>query len=132
MKFLGSEVNLENFEKRHSLIKESYHGGQYIGPDCDKVFSKLDDLENDVKERNPFCVAFVDSLRDLKEVYTIAHKKDLVPNHREIVKKLEGSVMKLNKEFKVPITPKLHIAFEHLPEYFELTAKTLRKKLTKL
>ena len=36
--------------------------------------------------------------------------------------------MKLNKEFKVPVTPKLHIIFEHLPEYFELTGKTLRKK----
>ena len=73
------------------------------------------------------CAAFLDSIRDLKEVYTIAHKKDLVPHHREIVKKLGYSVMKLNKEFKVPITPKLHIIFEHLPEYFELTGKTLRK-----
>ena len=39
--------------------------------------------------------------------------------------------MKLNKEFKVPITPKLHIIFEHLPEYFELTDETLRKKTDK-
>ena len=69
-----------------------------------------------------------DSLRDLKEVYGMAHKKEVVENHRDIVKKLEDSVMKLNKEFKVPVTPKLHIIFEHLPEYFELTGKTLRKK----
>ena len=58
----------------------------------------------------------------------MAHKKEVVENHRDIVKKLEDSVMKLNKEFKVPVTPKLHIIFEHLPEYFELTGKTLRKK----
>ena len=48
--------------------------GQYIGPYCDKIFCKLDDLV-------------------------------------EVV--------------KVPVTPNLHIIFEHLPEYFELTGKTL-------
>ena len=67
-------------------------------------------------------------LRDLKSVYKISHQKEVDPNHREIVKKLEISVMKLHNQFKVPITPKLHIVFEHLPEYFEMTGKTLRKK----
>ena len=83
MKFLGIEVNLEKFEKKHSLIKESYHGGQYIGPDCDKIFAKLDDLEAVVKEENPSSIAFVDSLRDLKEVYGMAHKEEVVENHRD-------------------------------------------------
>ena len=36
--------------------------------------------------------------------------------------------MKLHEEFVVPITPKLHIVFEHLSEYFEMSGKTLRKK----
>ena len=36
--------------------------------------------------------------------------------------------MKLHSDFNVPITPKRYIIFEHLPEYFELTGKTLRKK----
>ena len=36
--------------------------------------------------------------------------------------------MKLHTEFSLPITPKLHIIFEHLPEYFEMTGKTLRRK----
>ena len=67
-------------------------------------------------------------LRDLKSVYKISHQKEVDPNHREIVKKLEISVIKLHNQFKVPITPKLHIVFEHLPEYFEMTGKTLRKK----
>ena len=47
----------------------------------------------------------------------MAHKKEVVENHRDIVKKLEDSVMKLNKEFKVPVTPKLHIIFEKAGEY---------------
>ena len=67
-------------------------------------------------------------MRDLKEVYRIAHTKDVDPNHREIVKKFENSVMILHKEYQVPITPKLHIIFEHLPEFFEYTGKTLRKR----
>ena len=79
-------------------------------------------------EQDPSCVAFVDALRDLKSVYKISHQKEVDPNHREIVKKLEISVIKLHNQFKVPITPKLHIVFEHLPEYFEMTGKTLRKK----
>ena len=44
------------------------------------------------------------------------------------LKKFENSVMILKKEFNVPITPKLHIIFEHLPELFEHTGKTLRKR----
>ena len=37
--------------------------------------------------------------------------------------------MTLHDEFKVPITPKLHIVFERLPEYyFDMTGKTLRKQ----
>ena len=36
--------------------------------------------------------------------------------------------MILKEEFNLPITPKLHIIFEHLPEYFESTGKTLRKR----
>ena len=79
-------------------------------------------------EQDPSCLAFVDALRQLKSVYKISHLKEVDPNHREIVKKLEISVMKLHNQFKVPITPKLHIVFEHLPEYFEMTGKTLRKK----
>ena len=71
-----------------------------------------------MKEENPSCVTFVDFLRDLKKVYGMAHKKEVVKNYRDIVKKLEDSVM----------TPKLHIIFEHSPKYFELTGKTLRKK----
>ena len=107
-------MSLEQFTKRHSLVKESYHGGQFIGPDCDKIFSKLDDLETDIVEQNPSCVPFVDALRDLKSVYEISHQKEVNPNHREIINKFEMSMMKLHEKFAVPITPKLHIVFEHL------------------
>ena len=48
-------------------------------------------LKDVVKEENPSCISFVDSLRDLKEVYGMAHKKEVVENHRDIVKKLEDS-----------------------------------------
>ena len=56
-------------------------------PDCDTIFANLDDLENEVLEQNPSCVPFVDALRDLKEVYYISHAKELIQNHREIIKK---------------------------------------------
>lgn len=92
---------------------------------CEKKFSdeiRAKDHERQVhKEEN-------DALRDLKEVNTMAHARVLDPNHREIVKKLETSVNKLHHDFKVPITPKFHIVFEHLPECFELKGKTLLKK----
>ena len=77
---------LEDLKKRHSLIQEDFHGGHYIGPDCDKILAKLDDLEEDVKSQISSTVAFVDALRDLKEVYKIAHAKDVDPNHRNIIK----------------------------------------------
>ena len=123
-KHLGEAVKLESFLKKHGLIMEGYHGGQYIGPD----WGKLDDLEEEVKTQDPSKVVFIDAMRDLKEVYRIAHTKDVDPNHREIVKKFENSVMILHKEYKVPITPKLHIIIDHLPEFFDYTGKTLRKR----
>ena len=36
--------------------------------------------------------------------------------------------MILKEEFNLPITLKLHIIFQHLPEYFESTGKTLRNR----
>ena len=60
--------------------------------------------------------------------YEISHQKEVNPNHREIINKFEMSMMKLHEKFAVPITPKLHIVFEHLSEYFEMSGKTLRKK----
>ena len=44
IKHIRKFVNTKDFERRHSLIEEMYHGGQYIGPDCEKISSKLDDL----------------------------------------------------------------------------------------
>ena len=73
---------LESFLKKHCLIIEGYHGGQYIGPDCDKILSKLDDLKEEVQKQDPSKV----------------------------------------------VTPKLHIIIEQLPEFFEYTGKTLRKR----
>ena len=89
MKHLKKFVDTKDFEKRHSLIEEMYHGGQYIGPDCEKIFSKLDDLEEEVKKQNVATVAFVDALRDLKEVNIIANQEKLNPNHRKIIKNLK-------------------------------------------
>ena len=43
-------------------------------------------------------------------------------------KSIKQLLMKLHEKFGFPITPKLHIVFEHLSEYFELSGKTLRKK----
>jgi len=121
-------IKIEKFEQKCSFVKESYHGGQYIGLDCEMVLSKLDDLDEVAKEENPSCIAFVDSLRDLKEVYGMAHKNDVVENHRDC-KKLEETVMKLHRDFKVIMTLEQHFIFEHLPEYLELTGKTQSKKL---
>ena len=100
-------------------------------PLCPKVFkdkTKLKVHETDIVEQNPSCVPFIDALRDLKSVYEISHQTEVHPNHREIINKFEMSMMKLHEKFAVPITPKLHIVFEHLSEYFELSGKTLRKK----
>ena len=43
--------------------------------------------------------------------------------------KLKAHERQVHEKFDVPITPKLHIVFEHLSEYFELSGKTLRKKM---
>ena len=127
-KHLGKRVNLTTFEKKYSLVKGSYHSGEFIGPDCEKIFSKIKELEKHVSEQDPSSVAFVESLKHLKHVNTVAHAETLDPNHREIVRDLEDSFLKLHEDFGVPITPKLHIIFEHLPEFFDLKKTTLLKR----
>ena len=92
--------------------------------DCDAIFPRKDSLT-----RHKLMHAMSqEERRDLKSVYEISHEKEVNPNHREIINKFEMSMMKLHEKFAVPITPKLHIVFEHLSEYFEMSGKTLRKK----
>jgi hypothetical protein len=93
-----------------------------------QCLSKLDDLEEEVKKQNVSTVAFVDALRDLKEVNVIANNIVLNPNHKTIVKKFENSMKDLHKEFSVPITPKIQIIFEHLSETFEKNGSTLLRR----
>ena len=97
---------------------------------CFLVFRPLSTrvLEREVLLQDPESVIFVQALRDLKDVNTLAHAQTLDPNYRDIVMKLENSVNQLHEQFKMPITPKLHIVLKHLPEYFQLKGKTLLKK----
>ena len=66
-------------------------------------------LSTRVLLQDPESVVFVQALRDLKDVNTLAHAQTLDPNYRDIVMKLENSVNQLHEQFKMPITPKLHI-----------------------
>ena len=68
---------------------------------------------------------FINTWRHIKEI-------GLNMNVNNVIYPIPGKIvywgMKLHSEFSLPLTPKLHIIFAHLPEYFEMTGKTLRRK----
>ena len=109
-------------------MKQNIHW--FIGPECDKLFSKLDDLEEYVIEQsmtidNPSFLSFIETLRYLKEVNLIAHKQKLDPNHIAIVNKSWKFKDEIEWDFWGSNYSENGVVFEHLPEIFERTGETL-------
>ena len=61
-------------------------------------------LEREVLLQDPESVIFVQALRDLKDVNTLAHVQTLDPNYRDIVMKLENSVNQLHEHKKMHLS----------------------------
>lgn len=123
-KHLGLVWDLTPFEQTHRLVKTDKQKRELQGPECHKLLRKLPELRDYLSEEPH---TFVDILEEIKEVYTISHAKEVVPNHREVTEKFENTWCSLMTSYGLTMPVKVHIICEHFSEYIEETGKTLHK-----
>ena len=117
---LGKHINLTPFEVLHGLVKTDRQKKQFQGPQVVKLLNNLHYLRQYLP---PHLHPFVNALEKVKCVYTIAHARSVVKNHREVISEFGDSWLVLMQNFQV--TMKVHIILHHLSDYMEITGKTL-------
>ena len=107
---------------RH-IVFEPYFGGKTLeGGQCSKVLNNLDDLE-DFLPRN--LNLFVQCLRCLRDTVDSCFSYSLDPSYREVISRFRLSFEQLREQFGVSETNKLHMIFEHVPEFIDRVGKGL-------
>ena len=125
-------AEMEKFKKdRH--IKGSGPGGDYNGPTLKSIMAntngKLDDIENIIKEKGKGGeIRFVHHLRNLNELNKVVNLKVLdLPKVKEIIANLSDNFIKMQQEFSLSQTLKLHIIMDHYVDHFNMTQESLLK-----
>ena len=118
---------MKQFREKHSLVGQG-QGGALNGKGVEKVISEkgLSDLTNML----PDSVAepVVKYLRSIRAVYKICVSKSLDPDYQTVFDEFWKNflVLKEHPDIQLSMTPKVHDIVHHIPQYFEMTATTLR------
>ena len=100
--------------KKCNVSTRCTHGSRhaFIGNDCNKLLNSIDIWDS------MSCLGickYVEVLRKLKKVVDGCFSVILDPKFKEFIKSFKLSYIAL----KIPITPKIHIIFEHVEEFCE-------------
>ena len=100
-----------------SIKPAPYHGGHnFNGPACHKLLQNVDQLEVIAQRRSSFEVQpFVQAFRDFKAVVHSCFGNELSQDYATQIEQFKKSCINL----PITITPKLHIIFQHIPEFIE-------------
>ena len=96
---------------------ELWKGGQ-----CDKVLRNLDSLEDFLARELGL---FVECLRGFRDTIDSCFSFTLDPFYKEVIMNFRRSFEALRAEFGVSETNKLHIIFEHVPQFIDIVGKGL-------
>ena len=107
---------------RH-IIFEPYFGGLTLeGNQCSKVLGQLDSLEEFLPADLNL---FVQCLKCFRDTVQSCFSFTLDPFYKEVISKFRLSFQALRDKFGVSETNKLHIIFEHVPQFIDLVGKGL-------
>ena len=70
-------------------------------------------------------VPFLDCLYGLRNTVDSAFGFTLDPCYKDVIQNFQNSFERLRSEFSVSETIKLHIIFTHVPQFIEMTGKSL-------
>jgi hypothetical protein len=99
------------------------HGGHlFNGPACHKLLQNIDQLELMAQRTSSFQVQpFIQAFRDFKKVVHACFGQDLDENFPAFIKEFQETCCSL----PITVTPKLHIIFNHIPEFIKRNKKAL-------
>lgn len=102
--------DVDNWASRFHVKEVGYHGGGFIGGDCNKLLKNVDTLE----QMCPLSIfPYVKVLRKFRSVVEACYGHELSPTMDYDISTFSMAY----KELEISITPKLHIVFDHVPQY---------------
>ena len=126
-KELLSKVHLSEFEDKHNIFLDPYHGNTLEGPQINKLFHHLSDLEAEIQEKDDSLLDYVDTLKKIKTVDTLCNDNNLNQHYAQIIEDFSHSWLHLKEVHGTTIPNKVHIIMHHLPVFFEKIGVTLKK-----
>ena len=114
------------FEKLVGIHKSDYHGKQMEGNQCqdmikEKNLEKLKELLLLDNMPEKLVDNYIKCLTDIRKVYSACCRKNLDPNHRDIINELNLAWTALVEDHRVNLTipNKIHFTVDHFSDYFE-------------
>ena len=117
------DLDLETIEILIGVTRSDRQKNEFVGPECNLILSKLDTLRDLLPENLHI---FVDALKQVKEIYRIAHATTVEVDHREKIELFRNTWLTLMRDYGQTMPLKIHLILDHLSDYFEMEGKTLR------
>ena len=114
--------NIHAVIKQLFIVREAYQGKTYEGKQCRLILKSIDNL-GIPDELKPFETAF----KALKSLVSMCYAEVLPTNYCSVINEFKRAYEVLIVRFRVSITNKLHIVFDHLCNYYDQTRLSLRK-----
>ena len=108
---------LEDWLRRRSILYVPYHGLMLEGNECSKVLKDVDSLE---RELPPHLQVFASYLRSFSAVMSSTFGMEPKPSWQQDIELMRSEFLKVQEQFNLRETPKLHIIFEHIPDFVRL------------
>ena len=115
---LGKDV-FKDFLISNNIVRKAYNGGGFEGNQCSKLLDLVDHIEQ--KFSNIKLAPYIKALRCFKKVVDSCYSFELRSSFREDIIKFKAAYLELD----IPITPKLHIIFDHITPFCESHGKSL-------
>ena len=119
------EEQMEIFYKNHCLNKTGEGpGGKFNGPSLKTVLNNLNNLA-DILPNEGF--PFIEYLQSIREVHHMCIAEVFDDNSEILIEEFKCKFDKLYKDFKLPMTLKVHVIVHHYSDYFKETKTNFRK-----
>ena len=121
---------MKSFYDSHGMPKGRSIGGSFTGPNLDRLLTEeaLTDLAGVLDEAGiGHGVEIAEYLASLRDYHKLCVSKVLPPEEEwsKVVKRFKDAFDVLKKLDFVSFTPKIHVARDHIPEFFLKTGETL-------
>ena len=105
------------------IVLEPYNGGQTLeGNDCNKVLKNLESLEEVIPATFS---SFLETLKAFRDVVDSCFGFLLDPYYKQVLSRFRSQFKRLQEEFNVSTTNKIHIICFHVEEFCDLVGRGL-------